>query len=283
MDKFWSAAKSADPTDPANWYTEGVPKAGDTVFQTTNVMYLKGHVLDGTDFHIGFPVAAGVTAPFGPVLNVSEDATLKVTVEGYAGNGNDVTINVFGHDTINLTTATGWYDNPLTKTTTTMNIADSSTLTGTLNLGGSKFTMNKGGEHGVFFNEGTSYLTHANQDVVKITPDILGTGEFKMVFSNLELGGLVGPGQKFDLIGSDSLIVDHADTFKGSVQFLAEAGSTLTFKDVFTNDYSYDGKTVTFHQPGKIDIGVGVTTDYFDNLHVQNTSAGTELWVTHVT
>jgi hypothetical protein len=279
-DHIWTAGKSADPTDHANWYPDTVPVAGDVVTMATNVMYLKGTTLDGTDFHLGYDGSS--VAPPGPVLDLLGGSNLKLSVMSPNDNGNAVTINAFDHNTVDLHVVSDHFHNTLASTT--INVEANGVLTGHMDVyGGAKLVMT-GADHAVFDSEGTNTLTYANHDVVKIMPDMIGTSEWKMAFSNLEVGGSVVKTQSFQLQTSSSMTVDKAEDFHGSVEFLRDAGSTLTLKDVHTNDYSYDGKTVTFITPDHGTVGIGVKIDLDHNyLNVTSTSAGTELFVRALT
>ena len=281
-DHIFTAGKSADPTDKANWYPDSVPVAGDVVTQATNVMYLKGSTLDGTDFHLGYNGSS--VAPPGPVLDMLGDSNLKISVQSPTDNGNAVTINTFGHNTVDLHVVSDHFHQ--TSASTTINIGTNSVLTGHMDIyGGAKFTMTGNpADHAYFDSEGVNTLTYANHDVVHINADMIGSSTWKMAFSNMEIDGSVVATQSFQLQTSSSLIVDHAETFRGNVEFLRDAGSTLTLKDIHTNDYAYDGKTVTFNTPDHGTVGIGVKVDLDHNfLNVLNTSSGTELFVRPLT
>jgi len=225
---FWLASKTGDPSDPANWYPDQVPQAGDLVHMYGNAMLLTGPLLNATRFHIGSDGTPLTITQTDPVLELGGGIDLNLTVEGPSDKGSHVRIDASGSNTLNNLIADGPSPNPedsgpsgpVTKASVELNIADDSVLTvNHLSAFAMKLNINAEGPHSTLDQEGTSRLIYENQDVVHITPEIIGTGTFNMTFANLEVGNFVAPTQTFALYGGDSLIVDHPDLFKGTVDF----------------------------------------------------------------
>jgi hypothetical protein len=273
----WSATKSADPTDAGNWSLNHVPKSGDTVSMFTNVMYLKGGVLDGTDFHLGYDGPA--RAPPDPVLDLLGGSNLKVTVNEQTGAGNNVTINAFGTNTIDLR-AIHDHHSPVRGETATVNVQANAVLTGHLDIYGAHVVMN-GADHAAFDNEGTSTLAYAGGAPVQIMPDMIGTGSWNMAFSNLEVGGYVAPTQTFNMQANTAMTIDHVQNFHGTVDFLpGSSNSVLTLAGIQVGSYAYDGHTVTITaagvagQPLTTQVAVGVGSFEHNTLVVDQSAAG---------
>jgi len=272
---FWLGTTS-DPSDPNNWYPN-LPQAGDLVHMYGNVMDLTGARLDTTRFHIGADIPTTLTQT-DPFLILRGGSELNMTAETPSDKGSHVRIDTFDHNTIFMTAQSDRFTP--TKATIEMNVGDNSELDGTLNIGATKFAMHALGPNSAFSMLGDSYLTYANQDIIKIEPNMLGHGTWHMAYSNLELGGSVASGQTFELNVGNSLTIDHAENFHGMLEFNGGNVSTVTLKDFFAKDIqmvgdqfvatSVDGRHAQFTM-NQLDAAHG-------HVNVANLQSGVILW-----
>lgn len=230
----WSPVKAGnDPTDPANWLPNHLPKIGDDVYMPGAIMQLRGTTLDGTNLHLG---TDGTNAPLpSAVLEMAGGSNLKIDLVDAPNQGNPVRIDAFGKNTIDLTAnASNDFVNP-THTSLDINVADDSVLTGRFDISGEiSVSINAVGPHSTFDHEGASHLNNTT-GIIKIMPDMIGSGITRMTFATMEVGGFVAPTQHFDMVVGSEVRIDHADKFKGVFDFNEGNPSAIVLKDFTIN------------------------------------------------
>jgi len=273
---FWLGTTS-DPSDPNNWYPNP-PKADDLVHFYGNVMDLTGARLDTTRFHIGSDGTPITLQQTDPILVLRGGSELNMTVETPSNKGSHVRIDAYDNNTINMVAQSDRFTP--TKATIEVNVGDNSQLSGSLNIGATKFAMHALGPNATFQELGDSYLTYANQDIIKIEPNMLGHGTWHMAYSNLELGGSVSQGQTFELNVGNSLTIDHADAFHGMLEFNGGNVSTVTLKDFFAKDIHFAGDqfVATSVDGRQAQFTINQLDAAHGHVNVANLPSGVILW-----
>jgi hypothetical protein len=230
-----------DPTDPANYYSavQGqLPQSDDIIYLRGSTMTLHGHTLDGTQIILG---KHGGEIPLpDPVLNMTGDASPRlVGVWSPKDDGSHAVVNVSGENTVNA--MIGGTGDPLhpTKATLDINVADNSMMIGQITAVDAALNIHAQGPNATLqlTSQYDSDLVRANKGAdgfVHIEPNMIGTGKMQMHFSNCEISGSVAPQVEIDLYESNVLTLDHANTFKGIINF-EQQGSTVFLKDFHPN------------------------------------------------
>jgi hypothetical protein len=230
-----------DPTNPANYFSpvQGqLPQSGDTVYDRGSTITLHGSTLDGTQIILG---KHGGEVPLpDPVLNLTGDASPEtVSVWSPVDDGSHAVVNVSGENNVNaLIGGSGDALHP-TKATLDINVADNAMMIGRFTAVDAALNIRAQGPNATLQLSGQvdSDLVRANKGAdgfVHIEPNMIGTGKMQMHFSNCEISGSVAPQVEIDLYEANTLVLDHADTFKGIINF-EQQGSTVLLKDFHQN------------------------------------------------
>lgn len=231
-----------DPTDPANYFSPvngQLPQSGDTIYMRGSSVTLHGHTWDGTQVILG---KHGGEVPLpDPVLNLTGDTiTTSISVWAPADDGSHAVVNVSGENHV-LAEMGGSGDafHP-TKASLDINVADNSQMVGQIVVVDGALNIRAQGPNATFQLAGIndSDLVRANKGpdgFVHIEPNMIGSGKMQMHFSNCEISGSVAPQVEIDLYESNVLTLDHADTFKGIINF-EQLGSTVLLKDFHQGD-----------------------------------------------
>jgi hypothetical protein len=218
--RTWIGGGNNKASNPNDWSPTGVPQPGDTLQemsgQTPLTMNVSGNDLAGDTLDIN-------SAPL--TMNMSDKAVADVNVPQYVGGE---TFNLEQQSTLNATLSESQQvvnisgsDNFSTSLSglamVSVNVASSSTWTGSLSLVDSTLTAS-GGANSVFIHDGSSEFFDYSSAVLDLP--VLGKGSFSLVFHGfLTFGSSVGVNQSVSIPGDvrSNVVIDHPKEFLGSI------------------------------------------------------------------
>jgi hypothetical protein len=222
--RTWIGGGNNKASNPNDWSPTGVPQPGDILQemsgQTPLTMNVSGNDLAGDTLDLSLANSAPLTMNMsdkavadvsvsigddGGTYNLTQRSMLNTTVMGSSSQ----VVNISGSDRFSTTG-----DEDMLK----VNVASSSTWTGSFFLGEDTTLTASGESHSVFINDGTSELSRAS---AVLDLPVLGKGSFFLANTHgfLTFGSSVGAGQSVSIPGDplSEVVIDQPNKFRGSI------------------------------------------------------------------
>lgn len=250
-----------------DWSPAGVPVAGDTLEMSNGTANMYGGDLTGATFLFGY---APYETSTNPVLNVFSGARVTLT-EGFgsAPFSTTPTVNVYGHDTVNLVLLSG-YERGLQST---VNLAPHAGMAGTIQIGTHDASLTINGATGSWFDNTNTSVGY--NSVATIDANVIGVGSFEMGgYSLLSFGGSVSHGQTVALAGGyNAVMIDHPTAFHGTIDWVAAAGAievAVDLLNITANSYLFSNDRLALFAGNRI----------VDRLHVNAAPGAFDVYAT---
>lgn len=232
-----------DLSSPRTWSPSQSPRPGDTLIQNQGASYALNEDLSANTLYLGS------TDQNRPAVLYTVNATVKVDTGAQLGD------NQFGtrYATIG---AYGGQDRILLDETSERGHSNSSIYADQ----GTQLQVIGSITHSALSVSGPGVLTgesisEVNQASVTITSDMIGTGSMTLDNSSAELGGRVGAYQGITFVHTgNSLVVDHADEFFGTIDMSeAPGGAQISLNGIEADWAGFWGDRLYLWGGGKLE------------------------------